>query len=117
VTRVAVVAACAQCGADFVREPAPGRPRTRCYTCVPLRTPEQKARAAKRQRELRGYKPRKPKPKPKVKAPTEAEERRLEALRLELLFPCGCGRDYLTVPLEEAHRCPRPRGIVQPRAA
>lgn len=22
---------------------------------------------------------------------------------------CGCGRDYLTVPLEEAHTCPQPR--------
>jgi hypothetical protein len=23
---------------------------------------------------------------------------------------CGCGRDYLTVPLEDAHRCPYPLG-------
>lgn len=22
---------------------------------------------------------------------------------------CGCGRDFLVVPLEEAHRCPSPR--------
>jgi hypothetical protein len=22
---------------------------------------------------------------------------------------CGCGRDYLTVPIEESHRCPRPK--------
>jgi hypothetical protein len=23
--------------------------------------------------------------------------------------PCGCGRDYLTVPLGQAHHCSRPR--------
>lgn len=23
--------------------------------------------------------------------------------------PCDCGRDYLTVPLDVAHRCPQPR--------
>lgn len=26
----------------------------------------------------------------------------------ELHTICGCGRDYLTVPLGEAHICPRP---------
>lgn len=41
-------------------------------------------------------------------APSQMRASRLEQLKRDLSAPCGCGRHYLEVPLEEAHVCPNP---------
>jgi hypothetical protein len=110
------VTLCARCGEREVPKRRTGRPRRYCEVCKPsvwlgaddelrnriraqVRTSATRRRALDR-RKLVG------------ELSLWLNVLRLDAIANEGADPrsdlCGCGRDYLTVPLEDAHLCIRP---------
>lgn len=87
---------CRRCGIREVPErqgpqaSKPGRPRTCCLTCVPYRRQEGGREA--------------------VRASNERKRAR-ERTDVNWRMACGCGRDYMQVPLEDAHLCPMPVAV------
>jgi hypothetical protein len=83
-------ATCTGCGQPFEFVHRHGRPRQRCFTCSP-----EAELAVKREARRESY----------------HRRRAASGAANYATTLCGCQRDYLTVPLEDAHRCPYPEPL------
>lgn len=104
---------CARCQVREVPVRTTGRPRRYCLTCSPSEwdsaTPEERER---RRHQAASWRARQ-RSRPQyiadlVSVLRQYLERREVDLAGDLGQICGCGRDYMQVPLEDAHRCPTP---------